>query len=46
MTSIEAIKPGLKRKNDDSSHDKRQRVTQELKPKYPPLKKYKHEPGD
>jgi hypothetical protein len=43
---IEAIKPGPKPKKEDGSLDKRRRVTPELKPKYRPLKKHKHEKGD
>uniref|UniRef100_F4C9R5 Uncharacterized protein n=1 Tax=Sphingobacterium sp. (strain 21) TaxID=743722 RepID=F4C9R5_SPHS2 len=46
MEKIQSIKPGPKPKKEDGSLDKRRRVIPEKKPKYPPLKPHKHEPGD
>ncbi|MGL6349078.1 MAG: hypothetical protein ACRC2U_04345 [Aeromonas sp.] len=40
------IKPGPKRKNEDGSPDKRQRVTPEKKKEHPALKPHKHKSGD
>ncbi|MDQ1882806.1 hypothetical protein [Aeromonas salmonicida] len=39
------IKPGPKRKNEDGTPDKRQRVTPEKKKEHPDLKPHKHKPG-
>ena len=46
MISIEAIKKGPKRKNEDGSPDKRQRVNPENKPKHKELKEHEHKKGD
>ena len=40
------IKPGPKRKNDDGTPDKRQRVTPEKQDKHRELKPHEHEKGD
>ncbi|HGS4550875.1 TPA: hypothetical protein ACMDOQ_003580 [Vibrio cholerae] len=40
------IKTGPKRKNENGTPDKRQRVTEENKKKHPKLKEHKHEKGD
>ncbi|WP_290021857.1 hypothetical protein [Aeromonas bestiarum] len=40
------IKPGPKRKNEDGTQDKRQRVTPEKQKEYPALKPHKHKPGE
>lgn len=40
------IKPGRKRKNNDGSPDKRQRVRPENQKKHPKLKPHDHEKGD
>lgn len=40
------IKPGPKRKKEDGSPDKRQRVTEEKKKEHPDLKQHKHRKGD
>ncbi|GGB10951.1 hypothetical protein AB4341_12115 [Vibrio breoganii] len=40
------IKPGPKRKNEDGTPDKRQRVRPETKKKHPKLKEHNHEKGD
>ncbi|MCX0421119.1 hypothetical protein ACE1BG_10285 [Aeromonas veronii] len=39
------IKPGPKRKNEDGTPDKRQRVTPEKQKDHPDLKPHKHKPG-
>lgn len=46
MFTIQAIKPGPKRKNQDGSKDQRQRVTPANKPKHRKLKVHEHEKGD
>lgn len=46
MITIEAIKPGPKRKNENGKPDKRQRVNPDNKPKHPKLKPHDHEKGD
>lgn len=46
MKTIEAIKPGPKRKNEDGTPDRRQRVTPETKPKHPKLNEHEHKKGD
>ncbi|MEH6763731.1 MAG: hypothetical protein V7655_04455 [Aequorivita antarctica] len=46
MEKIQAIKPGPKPKKEDGSLDKRRRVSQGKKEKYPPLKRHDHKPKD
>lgn len=41
-----AIKPGPKRKNEDGTPDKRQRVTPEKQKEHPDLKPHKHKKGE
>ncbi|NRQ42951.1 hypothetical protein HRH59_10340 [Rheinheimera sp. YQF-2] len=41
-----SIKPGPKRKNEDGTPDKRQRVTPEKKKGHPDLKPHKHKKGE
>ncbi|WP_262383669.1 MULTISPECIES: hypothetical protein [Photobacterium] len=40
------IKPGPKRRNEDGTPDKRQRVRPENQNKHPKLKPHQHEKGD
>lgn len=46
MNKIQAIKPGPKRKNQDGSPDKRQRVRPEKQKQHPKLKPHEHQRGD
>lgn len=46
MKTIEAIKPGPKPIKPDGTPDKRRRVTPELQPKHPDLKKHIHKPNE
>ncbi len=44
--TIEAIKPGPKRENEDGTPDRRQRVDPPTAPKHPALKPHVHKPGE
>jgi len=46
MNTMEAIKPGPKRDNQDGTPDKRQRVDPPAAPKHPALKPHIHKPGE